>query len=117
MLNPPPGFNTQKGEGKPSFEDLVGTFVAESNKRMGKTETHLDNMETHMGNLGATMKYLETQIGQLSSALKNQNIGQFPSNTEVNPKEQFKDITLRSGMELMDEEIKAPEIENSEADN
>ncbi|XP_073031262.1 uncharacterized protein [Primulina eburnea] len=62
-LNLPPGFNTQKGEGKPSFEDLVGTFVNESGKRMARTESRLDNMETHMGNIGATMKSLETQIG------------------------------------------------------
>ncbi|XP_073309941.1 uncharacterized protein [Primulina huaijiensis] len=100
VLNPPPGFNTQKGEGKPSFEDLVGTFVAESGKRMAKTESRLDNMETHMGNMGATMKSLETQIGQLAIALKDQNRGQFPSNTEVNPKEQCKAVTLRSGKEI-----------------
>ncbi|XP_073031282.1 uncharacterized protein [Primulina eburnea] len=73
VLNPPPGFNTQKGEGKPSFEDLVGTFVTESGKRM---------------------------IGQLANALKDQNRGQFPSNTEVNPREQCKAVTLRSGNEI-----------------
>ncbi|XP_075475578.1 uncharacterized protein LOC142506338 [Primulina tabacum] len=55
VLNPPPGFNTQKGEGKSSFEDLVGTFV---------------------------------------------NRGQFPSNTEVNPRAQCKAVTLRSGKEI-----------------
>ncbi|XP_073049544.1 uncharacterized protein [Primulina eburnea] len=100
VLNPPPGFNTQKGEGKPSFEDLVGTFVTESGKRMARTESRLDNMETHMGNMGATMKSLETQIGQLANALKDQNRGQFPSNTEVNPREQCKAVTLRSGKEI-----------------
>ncbi|XP_073051355.1 uncharacterized protein [Primulina eburnea] len=100
VLNPPPGFNTQKGEGKPSFEDLVGTFVTESGKRMARTESRLDNMETHMGNMGATMKSLETQIGQLAKALKDQNRGQFPSNTEVNPREQCKAVTLRSGKEI-----------------
>ncbi|XP_075479413.1 uncharacterized protein LOC142520295 [Primulina tabacum] len=31
---------------------------------MARTESRLDNMETHMGNMGATMKSLETQIGQ-----------------------------------------------------
>lgn len=91
--------------------------MAESNKRMGKTEARLDNMETHVDNLGATMKTLENQIGQLASALKDQNRGQFPSNTEVNPKEQCKAITLRSGKKLIDEEIKAPAIENNEAEN
>ncbi|XP_075478895.1 uncharacterized protein LOC142519751 [Primulina tabacum] len=100
VLNPPLGFNTQKGEGKPSFEDLVGTFVAESGKRMARTESRLDSMETHMGNMGATMKSLETQTGQLANALKDQNRGQFPINTEVNPREQCKAVTLRSGKEI-----------------
>ncbi|XP_075521564.1 uncharacterized protein LOC142554770 [Primulina tabacum] len=56
------GFTGYRGEGKPSFEDLVGTFIAESGKKM--------------------------------------NRGQFPSNTEVNPKEQCKAVTLRSEKEL-----------------
>ncbi|XP_075500158.1 uncharacterized protein LOC142538744 [Primulina tabacum] len=63
---------------------------------MARTESRLDSMETHMGNMGATMKYLETQIGQLANALRYQNRGQFPSNTEVNPREQCKAVTLRS---------------------
>ncbi|XP_075500065.1 uncharacterized protein LOC142538636 [Primulina tabacum] len=103
VLNPPPGFNTQKGEGKPSFEDLVGTFVTESGKRMARTESRLDNMETHMGNMGATMKSLETQIGQLANALKDQNRGQFPSNTEKigipEPTEESEEITVEEDEE------------------
>ncbi|XP_075481203.1 uncharacterized protein LOC142521915 [Primulina tabacum] len=67
---------------------------------MARTESHLDSMETHMGNMGATMKSLETQIGQLANALRDQNKGQFPSNTEVNPKEQCKAVTLRSGKKI-----------------
>ncbi|XP_075500001.1 uncharacterized protein LOC142538578 [Primulina tabacum] len=78
VLNPPPGFKTEKGEGKPSFEDLVGTFVAESGKRMTRTESCLDSMETHMGNMGATMKFLKTQIGHLANALRDQTRGQVP---------------------------------------
>ncbi|XP_073313454.1 uncharacterized protein [Primulina huaijiensis] len=61
VLNPPPGFNTSNGEGKPSFEDLVGTFVAESGKRMARTESKIDNLETHMANIGASLKILESQ--------------------------------------------------------
>ncbi|XP_075486227.1 uncharacterized protein LOC142525823 [Primulina tabacum] len=100
VLNPLPGFNKQKGKGKPSFEDLVGTFVAESGRRLARTESHLDSMETHMWNMGAKIKSLETQIGQLANALKDQNRGQFPSNTEVNPREQCKAVTLGSGKEI-----------------
>ncbi|XP_075489466.1 uncharacterized protein LOC142528309 [Primulina tabacum] len=108
------GFGGYRGEGKPSFEDLVGTFVAESGKRMARTESRLDSMETHIGNMGATIKYLETQIGQLANALRDQNRGQFPSNTEVNPKEQCKAVTLRSGKEL---EVQSPKemVENEKS--
>ncbi|XP_075515417.1 uncharacterized protein LOC142550062 [Primulina tabacum] len=67
------GFGVYRGEGKTSFEDLVGTFVAESGKRMARTESRLDNMETHMGNMGATMKSLETQIGQSGKELEVQS--------------------------------------------
>ncbi|XP_075489513.1 uncharacterized protein LOC142528356 [Primulina tabacum] len=51
------------------------------------------------------MKSLETQIGRLANALRDQNRGQFPINTEVNPKEQCKTVTLRSGKEL---EVQSP---------
>ncbi|XP_075483733.1 uncharacterized protein LOC142523886 [Primulina tabacum] len=48
--------------GKPSFEDLVGTFVVESGKRMSRTESRLDNLETHMASIGAILKILESQV-------------------------------------------------------
>ncbi|XP_073129616.1 uncharacterized protein [Henckelia pumila] len=109
---PPPRFNTNQGEGKASLEDVVSTFVTESNKRMSRTETRMDSMETHMCSLGAMMKSMETQIGQLAHALKDQNQGQFPSNTEVNPKEQCKAVELRSGKKLeAKEQSKAKEVE------
>ncbi|XP_075474534.1 uncharacterized protein LOC142505433 [Primulina tabacum] len=110
MLNPPPGFNKQNGEGKLSFEDLIGTFVAESGKRMARTESRLDSMETHMGNMGATMKSLETPIGQLANALKDQNRGQFPSNTE--PTEENVEILVEKddgkGVSVGQEKVEEP---------
>ncbi|XP_073153938.1 uncharacterized protein [Henckelia pumila] len=100
VLNPPPEFNTQNGEGKASLEDLVSNFIAESSTRFKRNENRLDSMETHLTNVSASMKNLETQIGQLANALNNQQRCVFPSNTEVNPREQCKAITLRSGKEL-----------------
>ncbi|XP_073120647.1 uncharacterized protein [Henckelia pumila] len=66
----PEVMETIKGEGKASLEDVVSTFVNESGKLMSRTETRLDIMETHMCSLGAMMKSMETQIGQLENALK-----------------------------------------------
>ncbi|XP_075499962.1 uncharacterized protein LOC142538531 [Primulina tabacum] len=53
--------------------------------------------------LTAQVSALTTQLAamnKLATALRDQNMGQFPSNTEVNPKEQCKAVTLRSGKEL-----------------
>ena len=43
---------------------------------------------------------IEVQLGQLASAFPTRAQGHLPSNTEVNPKEQFMEITLRSGKEI-----------------
>ncbi|XP_073133358.1 uncharacterized protein [Henckelia pumila] len=110
----PAGFNTNKGEGRASLEDVVSTFVIESNKRMSRTDTRMDSMETHMCSLGAMMKSMETQIGKLAKALKDKNRGQFPSNTEVNPKVQCKAVELRSGKKLeAKDQSRAKEVDES----
>ena len=60
----------------------------------------MDNIETYCTNMSATIKSLEVQVGQLASELKNQQKGKFPSDTEQNPRDHCKDITLRSGKEV-----------------
>ncbi|XP_075515805.1 uncharacterized protein LOC142550615 [Primulina tabacum] len=87
VLNPPPGFSTSNGEGKPSFEDLVGTFVAESGKRMARTESRLDNLETHMANIGASLKILETQVGQITKQLTFQSSSAVPKTSDPSMRE------------------------------
>ncbi|XP_073136930.1 uncharacterized protein [Henckelia pumila] len=103
-------------EGKASLEDIVSTYVNESNKRMSRTENLMDNMETHMCSLGAMMKSMKTQIGQLATALKDQNQGKFPSNTEVNPKDQCKAVELRSGKKLAADERREEQDKVKEAE-
>ncbi|XP_068644707.1 uncharacterized protein [Aristolochia californica] len=97
---PPPGFDSQPSEKKMSLEDAMVSFVRETNARFKKTDSRLDIIETHCSNMGATMKNLEVQIGQLATTINAQQRGDFPSNTEVNPKEQCKAITLSSGREI-----------------
>ncbi|XP_073290719.1 uncharacterized protein [Primulina huaijiensis] len=87
VLNPPPGFNTSNGEGKPSFEDLVRTFVAESSKRMARTESTLDNLETHMANIGASSKILELQVRQITKQLTSQPSGTVQKTADPNLRE------------------------------
>ncbi|XP_073133812.1 uncharacterized protein [Henckelia pumila] len=80
---------------------------------MARTENLLDSLETHMVNIGAMTKSMETQIGQLENVLKDHNRGQFPSNIEVNPLEYCKAIELRSGKEFGVNESKF-EVEKEE---
>ncbi|XP_068636070.1 uncharacterized protein [Aristolochia californica] len=100
VLQPPPGFDSQSSEKKMSLEDVMVSFVQETNARFKKTDSRLDTIETHCSNMGATMKNFELQIGQLATTVNAQQREAFPSNTKVNPKEQCKAITLRSGREI-----------------
>ena len=53
-------------------------------------------------NTYASLKNLETQVGQLALAMQNQSKDSFPSDTKKNPKDCM-EITLRSGRELQKE--------------
>ena len=64
-------------------------------------------------NTNASMKNLETQVGQLALAMQNQSRVSFPSDTKKNPKDCMA-ITLRSGKQLKDNrevEKKQTEVE------
>ena len=74
-------------EKKPSVEDLLGTFIAETRNRFKQDDARFNNIETHIGNMGAAIKSLEVQIGQIASSINAQQKGKFPNDTKVNPKE------------------------------
>ena len=79
----------------------MSTFIMETRRRFNKEEAHLDSIETHYSNMNATMKNLETQLGQLANELKNKKKkGKFPNDTEQNLRDHCKAITLRSGKEV-----------------
>ncbi|XP_022868533.1 uncharacterized protein LOC111388104 [Olea europaea var. sylvestris] len=104
-LQPPSGFNTQNSDGKLPLEDILGTFISETRSRFNKDESRLDNIETHVSNMGATMKNLEVQISQLATSMKSQQKGKFPSDIEINPKEHCKAVILRSGKQTGESEL------------
>ena len=70
------------------------SFVEETKARFKKFDSQLDNIETHCSNMGATMKILEVQIGQLATTINAQQRGTFPSNTEVNPRNNVRPLHL-----------------------
>ena len=62
-------------------------------------------------NTNASLKNLETQVGQLALAMQNQSKDAFPSDIRKNPKDCMV-VTLRSGREI--ESRKEEEKKNTE---
>ena len=62
-------------------------------------------------NTNASLKNLETQVGQLALTLQNQNKNAFPSDTQKNPKDCMA-VQLRSGMEMSNNRVEEKEKTN-----
>ncbi|KAL4324843.1 hypothetical protein GQ457_11G033300 [Hibiscus cannabinus] len=74
--------------------------MARTDRFIQKTDAFMDRIEMKLQNHDATIKSLETQVGQISQIISSRSIGGFPSNTEVAKgasHEQCKAIITRSG--------------------
>ncbi|KAK8694932.1 hypothetical protein V6N13_072475 [Hibiscus sabdariffa] len=77
--------------------------MARTNRFIQKTYAFMDRTEMKLQNQDATLKSLETQVGQISQILNTRPVGGFPSDAEVAKgatHEQCKAITKRSGKVL-----------------
>ncbi|XP_052188365.1 uncharacterized protein LOC127798771 [Diospyros lotus] len=98
--NNPPGFQPrpqgvmqQQPESKPSWELAIEKLANATANRFEKLEEKVDQMANFNRNL-------EVQLGQISNAINSRDQGKLPSKTEVNPREEVKAVTLRSGKQL-----------------
>ncbi|KAL4312854.1 hypothetical protein GQ457_01G019910 [Hibiscus cannabinus] len=74
--------------------------MARTDRFIQKIDAFMDRTEMKLQNHDATLKSLETQVGQISQILSSRPIGGFPSDTEVAKgatHEQCNAITTRSG--------------------
>ncbi|KAL4339132.1 hypothetical protein GQ457_08G031930 [Hibiscus cannabinus] len=74
--------------------------MARTDRFIQKTDAFMDRTEMKLQNHDATLKSLETQVGQISQILSSRPIGGFPSDTKVAKgaiHEQCKAIITRSG--------------------
>ena len=85
------------------MEDLTTKFINTSEARFQATVVALRNNEASIHNL-------KNQIGQLANLVFERPLGTLPSNTETNPREQVKAITLRGRKEL--QEINEKKVED-----
>ena len=102
---PPPGFQQnqqQPPEKKSSLEDALTQLSMTTQQLSMTTQQFITKAESTFQNQVASIKNLETQVGQLANMMNTRPQGALPSNTKQNPKgrEQVKAITLRNGREL-----------------
>ncbi|KAK9042555.1 hypothetical protein V6N11_017624 [Hibiscus sabdariffa] len=86
------------------FMAQTSAYMARTDRFIQKTDAFMDRTEKKLYNHDATLKSLETQVGQIPQILNTRPIGGFPSDTEVAKgatHEQCKAIKIRSGKVLM----------------
>ena len=113
----PPRFQQQHrgGEGKNDyqghkktqpFEEQMLQFIGDNKRLIHFHEQKLSDLEAFKSdtqvfqkNTSASLKNLETQVGQLALNMPNQSKGTLPSDTQKNPKD-YMAVQLRSGKEV-----------------
>ena len=68
-------------------------------QKLSDLEAFKNDIQVFQKNTSASLKNLETQIGQLALNMPNQSKGTFPSDTQKNPKDCLA-VQLRSGKEV-----------------
>lgn len=70
------------------------------------TDKVFEQIDTNFYNKLATIKKLETQIGQITQQLAELPRGALPSNTLSNPKERVQAMKTRSGIHVPEINVK-----------
>ena len=68
-------------------------------QKFARLKTFKSNTKIFQANTNASLKNLESQVGQLASTLQNKTKDAFPSDTQKNPRD-YRLVQLRSGKEL-----------------
>ena len=83
---------------------------------MQQNEARFKAQEAQIQAHDTLFQTIESQLGQIVNILSDRNQGALPSNTEKNPREHIKAISLRSGKLLADSEKLEKEAEKEEPD-
>ena len=84
-------------------------------QKLSDLESFKSDTQMFQKNTSASLKNLETQVGQLALNMPNQNKGTFPSDTQKNPKDCMA-IQLRSGKDLSSNKETEADKEETEAE-
>jgi hypothetical protein len=101
--------NNAQLEKKPSLGEMFNQYMQRTDKVFQQIDTNFQNQQ-------ASIKKLETQIGQIAQQLTERPQGTLPGNTMINPKEQVQAITTRSGVQLPEIHVQRPNRREKEAE-
>ncbi|XP_039116603.1 uncharacterized protein LOC120252498 [Dioscorea cayenensis subsp. rotundata] len=96
----PPHQPPQQPEKKFTTEDVLARLMINTEAKFVNINNQFAEVNTVLRNVQASIQSLENQVGQLSRANSERPPGSLPSNTENNPREHLKAITLRSGKQM-----------------
>ena len=101
------------------LENKLDKFLEAMSNKMGNQYENQKRMEAKFDQIGknhaSSIHNIEVQLGQLANVVASRNQGNLLSNTETNPREQLKTITLRSDKEIMSgDELKKEVVERQD---
>ena len=94
------------------FFDAVTTKMTTQDENQRRMEAKFDQIAK---NHSSFIHNIEVQLGQLAITLTSRSQSNLPSNTEINPREQLKSITLKSGKEI-NTQLDASSVEKDQED-
>ena len=79
---------------------MIRSYITSNERKWNDHEAFTKEQKVINKNMEASLRNLETQVGQLAHQLSGRTYGNLPSNTERNPREEVNAIILRNGREL-----------------
>ncbi|MED6141236.1 hypothetical protein PIB30_101239, partial [Stylosanthes scabra] len=98
----PPFPQQPKPTSTQSFEAALEKLTLTTTEFVQSTNQFIEEARANFRNQESSIRNLETQVGQIAKQLSTPLPKSFPSNTQDNPKGEYKSITLRSGKTLED---------------
>ncbi|XP_061351158.1 uncharacterized protein LOC133296224 [Gastrolobium bilobum] len=108
-LNPPMPLQQQPQGTTSKWEKAFAQLSKTTFDYIQNADAFRDKTRASFRNQEASIRNLETQIGQLSRQFTERTQGTFPSNTDTNPKAQCNSIVTRSGIVI--QPVEKPPVE------
>ena len=79
-------------EKKVDLEEALAQMLTSYTAFMNETKANMQNQSTQLNNQAAQLRNLEVQMGQMANLLTERQQGSLPSNSEINPRGQGKNM-------------------------